>query len=65
MNEKERINPDAGAPGAADGAPGGGTLNTTRQKGQAFLAASQDAIKKAISGDSAKFNQSARQQGGQ
>lgn len=63
MNEKERTHHNAG--GAPDGAPDGGNLDETRQKAQAFLAASQAAIKNAISGDSAKFNQAARQQGGE
>ena len=66
MNEKQRHdtggNPDGSNPG---GPTGGGNLDQTRKRAEAFYAAADAAIKNVISGDSAKFNQAARQEGGQ
>ena len=67
MNEQERQhhNPGSNA-GGPDGLPsGGGNLEQTRQRAAAFYAAADNAIKNALSGDSTKFNQAARQEGGQ
>ncbi len=65
MNEKERH--DHGTnPGSEPGLPaGGGNLEHTRQRAAAFYAAADDAINNVLSGDSTKFNQSARQEGGE
>jgi len=66
MNEKQRHNPGANPDGSDAGGPaGGGKLDQTRQRAEAFHAAADAAIKNVISGDSAKFNQAARQEGGE
>ena len=66
MNERERHNHEMN-PGGSDPAlpAGGGNLNVTRQRATAFFAAADAAIENVLSGDSAKFNQAARQEGGQ
>ncbi|MSU57202.1 MAG: hypothetical protein EXS35_03305 [Pedosphaera sp.] len=66
MNERERTN-DGSNPGGADPSlpVGGGNLNQLRQRAQAFYAAADAAIDNVMSGDSTKFNESARQQGGE
>ena len=65
MNERERHNPSSN-PGDTSVQPAGwGNLNAVRQQSEAFFAAGDAAIDNVLSGDSAKFNQAARQQGGQ
>ncbi len=65
MNEKQRrqdLNPtDCGA----EPSHGGCKLAQAREEASAFLAAADDAINSALSTDSTKFNQSARQEGGE
>ncbi len=66
MSEKERQNENVNPGGCPDGTPAGGAnLAQARQEGSALLAAADEAITLALSGDSTKFNQSARQEGGQ
>lgn len=66
MNEKQRHDCNSNPGGDETGGPaGGGHLEQTRQRANAFYAAADDAIKNVLSGDSAKFNQAARQEGGQ
>ncbi|MCL4180054.1 MAG: hypothetical protein KJ072_20190 [Verrucomicrobia bacterium] len=63
MNERERQPDDAGAgdPGCPEPAASG----VNRADAAAFFAAADAAIESALSGDSARFNQAARQEGGQ
>jgi hypothetical protein len=63
-NEKERPIQHNGTGGDA-GAPDGAKLKAARQQGEAFFAAADKAIDSVLSGDSLKFNQAARQRGGQ
>lgn len=66
MNERERNEHANNPPGSDPSHPvGGGNLNQLRQRASAFYAAADAAIDNVLSGDSTKFNQSARQQGGQ
>jgi len=70
MNQRERTHEEnPGSPAAGPGAPGGpgggGTLRAAREQGAAFAAAGNEAIDNVLSGDSAKFNQAAKQEGGQ
>ena len=66
MNERERNEPGNNPPGSDPSHPrGGGNLNQLRQRASAFYAAADAAIDSVLSGDSAKFNQAARQQGGE
>ena len=65
MNERERHIPNGSPSDPSTPGPGGGNLNAIRQQGEAFFAAGDAAIDNVLSGDSAKFNQAARQQGGQ
>ncbi len=67
MNERQRHDHSTN-PGNADGSgvpAGGGNLAQRRQQAAAFYAAADEAINKAVSGDSARFVQAARQEGGQ
>ena len=66
MNERERTNHDANPAGPDPTFPAGeGNLSDTRQRAEGFLAAAAAAIESVLSGDSAKFNQAARQEGGE
>ena len=66
MSERQRQNPGPNPGGSEPSLPlGGGNLNQLRQRASAFYAAADAAIDSVLSGDSAKFNESARQQGGQ
>ena len=58
-NEQRRMN----GPGASGG--GGGDLDALRAAGQNFLAAGDEAIRRALSGDSEAFLRANRQRGGQ
>jgi hypothetical protein len=53
------------APRTDAGGPAGGDLSRTRQAGEAFLRAGDEAIRRALSGNSEAFLAAARQQGGQ
>jgi hypothetical protein len=64
MTERERQR-QGGNPADAGEPTGAGNLVSYQQQAQAFLAAGDKAIDSVLSGDSAKFNQQARQQGGQ
>lgn len=67
MNERQRHEHGTN-PGNADGSgppAEGGNLGQRRQQAAAFYAAADDAINKAVSGDSARFIQAARQEGGE
>jgi len=66
MNEREHNEPGNNPSGSDPSLPmGGGNLSQLRQRATAFYAAADAAIENVLSGDSAKFNESARQQGGQ
>ena len=66
MNEQQRHHHGANPGDPEPVRPAGsGNLEQTRQRATAFFAAADAAIKNALSGDSTKFNQSARQEGGQ
>ena len=62
--ERQHEQESGGGQGPAGGAPGG-NLNGLRQAGQDFLAAGDAAIARALSGDSTKFLESNKQQGGE
>ena len=64
MNEQERVIQQTGA-GGDTGEPDSAKLKAARQQGEAFIAAADKAIDSVLSGDSVKFNQAARQRGGQ
>jgi hypothetical protein len=65
MMQQERTNDETPRPQDAPPPGGGGNLNAARASAAAFLAAGDAAISKALSGDSQKFNESVRQDGGQ
>ena len=66
MNEQERNEHGSNPSGSDPSHPvGGENLNQLRQRAAAFHAAADAAIDNVLSGDSAKFNQAARQQGGE
>jgi hypothetical protein len=65
MNLRERLNHPQAMPTAPDAGGDGGHLENLRREGNDFLAAGDEAIRKAMSGDSARFLESNRQQGGQ
>lgn len=66
MNEKERNDHGAKPAGSDPAYPvGGANLENTRQRAAAFYAAADAAIENVLSGDSTKFNQAARQEGGE
>lgn len=65
MNEQERHHHTPNPDGSDTGPAGNGHLQQMRERANAFYAAADDAIKNVLSGDSAKFNQAARQEGGQ
>jgi hypothetical protein len=64
MNEKERVIQPSGT-GGDTGEPDSANLRAAREQGEAFFAAADKAIDGVLSGDSVKFNQAARQRGGQ
>ena len=65
MNLKQRDDADdrPGAPASPTASPS--RLEGLRREGDALLAAGDDAIDRALSGDSQTFNAAVRQQGGQ
>ena len=67
MSERERFheNGDAGAGADGGGAPGGGNLEDARRSGEELLAAGDEAIRRALSGDSQAFLRANKQEGGQ
>jgi hypothetical protein len=52
-------------PGSEAAAEGGGSLESLRAQGERLLAASDEAIDRALSGDSEAFHRANRQHGGQ
>ena len=62
--ERERLPDEVHRPGGAT-PPGGNNLDELRRAGEALLAAGDDAIRRALSGDSEGFLRANRQQGGQ
>ena len=66
MNQRERQrDPDTDA-GGSDAPPGGnGTLGELRRAGEDLLALGDEAIRRALSGDSEGFLRANRQEGGQ
>ena len=66
MNERERQQETDSPDGSNPSHPvGGSNLNQIRERATAFHAAADAAIDNVLSGDSEKFNQDARQRGGQ
>ncbi|MCX6901637.1 MAG: hypothetical protein NT105_23400 [Verrucomicrobia bacterium] len=65
MIQRERANEGTPRPQDAPPPAGSGNLNAARASASALLAAGDAAINKALSGDSEKFNESVRQDGGQ
>jgi hypothetical protein len=66
MNEQERQQQGNAPDGSDPSHPiGGNNLNQIRERASAFHAAADAAIDNVLSGDSEKFNQDARQHGGQ
>lgn len=63
MRERQRQNED-GRP-AAPASAGDGNLGSLRQAGRDLLSVGDEAISRALSGDSEKFLSASRQQGGQ
>ena len=66
MNDREREIPQR--PRSADGPPGageGGGLEAARTRADRLLRAADEAIARALSGDSERFLQATRQSGGQ
>jgi hypothetical protein len=66
MSERERR--DQAEPGSGDSSPlpaGGGGLDELRRAGEDLLAAGDEAIRRALSGDSEGFLRANRQEGGQ
>jgi len=66
MKLHERHNePSAHVQGPPSGNPDGGNLERVRQAGEHFFQAADDAIHRALSGNSLAFLQATRQEGGQ
>ena len=64
--ERERRPEETHRPDGADPPPaGGGELDELRRAGEDLLAAGDEAIRRALSGDSEAFLRANRQQGGQ
>jgi hypothetical protein len=66
MSQRERSNENPAATGGTD--PAGGSsanLGELRRAGEDLLAAGDEAIRRALSGDSEAFLRANRQQGGQ
>ncbi len=64
MPERERFDEAEPLP-PADGAGGAGNLGELRRAGEDLLAAGDEAIRRALSGDSEAFLRANRQEGGQ
>jgi hypothetical protein len=64
MRERERHD-DAAAPGAGGDCGHGGNLDRLREEAEDLLTAGDEAIRRALSGDSEAFLRANRQQGGQ
>lgn len=64
MRERERPDDPVHRPGG-EVPSGGGDLNELRRAGEDLLAAGDEAIRRALSGDSEAFLRANRQQGGQ
>lgn len=65
MNLRERTDHAQPPPVAGAGDPGGAGIDALAQEGAAFLAAGQDIINAALSGNSQAFLESNRQRGGE
>ena len=65
MRERERPEREDRARQGPGNPRGGAGLNDLRHAGEAFLAAGDEAIRRALSGDSEAFLRANRQQGGQ
>ena len=66
MSEPERLQDPNPAPGGGDPAPGAHTtLGELRRVGEDLLALGDEAIRRALSGDSEGFLRANRQEGGQ
>lgn len=65
MRERERPNEAEPLHPASNGASGEGDLGELRRAGEDLLAAGDDAIRRALSGDSEAFLRANRQEGGQ
>jgi len=60
---REEVSQPRQGPGSGD--PTGGDLDAVRQAGESLFQAADDAIKRALSGDSLAFLQATQQEGGQ
>ncbi len=65
MSVRERIINDVTAQPSSAGGGDGGSLDRLRQNADEFLAAGDEAIRRALSADSEAFLRANRQQGGQ
>jgi hypothetical protein len=65
MAARERHRPRPGCDGPPDDGDLTGGLDRARRAGEEFLAAGDEAIRRALSGDSEAFLRSSRQRGGQ
>ena len=65
METPERHRPFDASDGPGSGPDGNESLERTRRAGQDFLAAGDEAIRRALSGDSERFLRDVRQTGGQ
>lgn len=66
MRFRERYNePREHLQGPPSGNPDGGNLDSVRQAGEQLFQAADDAINRALSGDSLAFLHATRQEGGQ
>jgi hypothetical protein len=65
MNERERIENEHNPPPSSEGLGENNRLQQIRQTANEFLAAGDEAIRRALSGDSEGFLRANRQQGGQ
>ncbi len=65
MGNRERHHPEPAPDGLPDDDGIGGGLERAREAGEDFLAAGDEAIRRALSSDSEAFLRSTRQRGGQ
>jgi hypothetical protein len=65
LNELDELGLLNTLPADPSNGPGPGNLNVLRQAGEALLDAGDDAIDRALSGNSEEFLAASRQQGGQ
>jgi hypothetical protein len=63
--ERERPQRERPQATGGDGEPAGGNLDSIRSDMERLLAAGDELVKKALSGDSAAFLEASRQRGGQ